>query len=140
MSIVSDLVISRRHSLAFILVGGFWGTYAALVPVIQNRLDVADATFGLLLLCSGIGVIFAIWFAPLCDSILRERSIQITALVFAFVVLLPEFASSAFNFGIIMLLLGISSGVLDVLINARVSELEGESKRSLMNANHGVFH
>jgi predicted MFS family arabinose efflux permease len=122
LSILSDLVISRRHTLAFILVGGFWGTFAALVPVIQSKLDVADATFGLLLLCSGIGVIFTIWFAPFCDSTLGERSVQITALVFAFVVVLPGLFSSAFSFGIIMLLLGISSGVLDVLMNTRATD------------------
>jgi hypothetical protein len=38
-----------------------------------------------------------------------------------------------------MLIAGMASGLSDVIMNARVSELEAATGRPLMNANHGIF-
>jgi len=59
MSIVSALNLSRRTSAAFILLGSFWGGFAALVPVIKAGLGVDDGVFGLLLLGSAVGLVSA---------------------------------------------------------------------------------
>lgn len=64
---------------------------------------------------------------------------QIGSVLFAMSFLLPGFAPNVLTFGISMAIVGAASGVTDVLMNARVSELEELHKRSLMNANHAMF-
>jgi MFS family permease len=53
--------------------------------------------------------------------------------------LAPGFATTPISFFLAMVLLGLSSGLLDIVSNARVSELEARHNRSLMNANHAMF-
>ena len=48
MHVLQALVLSRRPATAFVIVGLFWGCFAAYVPEVKARLGVSDATFGLL--------------------------------------------------------------------------------------------
>ena len=57
MQVFHALYLSRRPAIAFVIVGLFWGCFAAYVPQIKARLDVSDATFGLLLLCNALGLV-----------------------------------------------------------------------------------
>ena len=79
------------------------------------------------------------FLAPRFDLILGARGMQIGSVLFAVSFLLPGFAPNALTFGISMVIVGAASGMTDVLMNARVSELEELHKRPLMNANHAIF-
>ena len=131
--------LSRRPAVAFVIVGLFWGCFAAYVPEVKARLGVNDATFGLLLLCNALGLVSSMFLAPRFDLILGARGMQIGSVLFAASFLLPGFAPNALTFGISMVIVGAASGMTDVLMNARVSELEELHKRPLMNANHAMF-
>lgn len=121
------------------VIGAFWGCFAAQVPVLKAGLGVGDAMFGTLLLGSAFGLVSAMWLAPRMDRASGERGMQATALGFAVALLLPGWVSTPAAFFAVMILLGALSGLLDVLMNTRVSELEAQTGRSLMNANHGMF-
>ena len=56
MYVLQALSLSRRPAIAFVIVGLFWGCFAAYVPEVKARLGVNDATFGLLLLCNALGL------------------------------------------------------------------------------------
>ena len=139
MTILTALWIARVPALAFIVVGLFWGAFAASVPQIKGQLGVSDSLFGFLLLGNAFGLMSAMWMAPAYDRWLGKRGMQFACLIFAPAFVLPGLASSPVMFFAALLLMGMSSGVLDVLMNARVSELEARHKRTLMNVSHGMF-
>jgi len=139
MQVFYALYLSRRPAVAFVIVGLFWGCFAAYVPQIKARLDVSDATFGLLLLCNALGLVSSMVLAPRLDRLLGARGMQIGSVALTISFLLLGFATDALSFGLAMVIVGAASGFTDVLMNARVSELEQLHCKPLMNANHGMF-
>ena len=139
MHVFHALYLSRRPAVAFAIVGLFWGCFAAYVPQIKAGLDVNDATFGLLLLCNALGLVSSMVVAPRLDSALGARGLQFSSVAFALSFLMLGFATDAVSFGVAMVVVGAASGLTDVLMNARVSELEQQHRQPLMNANHGMF-
>jgi len=139
MSILNALYVSRRPATAFVIIGLFWGCFAAYVPVIKDQLGASDALFGTLLLGSATGLVSAMWLAPYADRILGARGMQVGAVFLCFAWLLPGVVTAPLLFAAAMALVGMSSGLLDVIMNARVSELEAKHDRPLMNANHAMF-
>jgi MFS family permease len=139
MQVFHALYLSRRPAVAFVIVGLFWGCFAAYVPQIKARLDVSAATFGLLLLCNALGLVSSMVLAPRLDRLLGARGMQIGSIALTISFLLPGFATDALSFGLAMVIVGAASGFTDVLMNARVSELEQLHRKPLMNANHGMF-
>lgn len=120
-------------------VGAFWGSFAAQVPVLKAGIGADDTLFGLILLGTSLGLITTMWMAPLFDRWLGEWALPVAGALFAAVALGPALATGPFLFFLAMVLAGYCSGVLDVVMNARVSELEARHSRSLMNANHAMF-
>ena len=139
MSVLNALSVSRRPATAFVVVGMFWGCFAAYVPVLKEQLGASDALFGTLLLGSATGLVSAMWLAPYADRILGGRGMQVGTVFLALAWLLPGQVTIPLVFGVTMALVGLSSGLLDVVMNARVSELEAKHGRPLMNANHAMF-
>jgi len=139
MQVFHALYLSRRPAVAFVIVGLFWGCFAAYVPQIKARLDVSDAIFGLLLLCNALGLVSSMVLAPRLDRLLGARGMQIGSVALTISFLLPGFATDALSFGLAMVIVGAASGFTDVLMNARISELEQLHSKPLMNANHGMF-
>ncbi len=139
MSILNALYISRRPAAAFVVVGLFWGCFAAYIPVIKGQLGASDGLFGLLLLGSATGLVSSMWIAPRADKVLGARAMQVGAVLLACFWLVPGQITTPVLFAVTMGFVGLCSGLLDVVMNARVSELEAEHSRSLMNANHAMF-
>ncbi len=139
MSILSAISLSYRPATAFVVVGLFWGCFAAYVPVVKAQVGASDALFGVLLLGSATGLVSAMWLAPRADRVLGGRSMQFGAALLTVVWLLPGQMTLPLVFAMTMALIGLSSGLLDIVMNARVSELEATYNRPLMNANHGMF-
>ena len=139
MSVLNALYISRRPAAAFVVVGLFWGCFAAYVPVLKAQLGASDALFGILLLGSATGLVSSMWLAPKADRLLGARSMQVGIVLLSLVWLLPGLVTIPLLFAVTMALVGAASGLLDVVMNARVSELEAAHERPLMNANHAMF-
>jgi len=139
MSVLTALYVSRRPATAFVVVGLFWGCFAAFVPVIKSQLGANDALFGLLLLGSATGLVSSMWLAPKADKWLGKRSMQIGIVALVVAWILPVQMTVPILFAVSMGLVGAASGLLDVVMNARVSELEAAHNRPLMNANHAMF-
>ncbi len=139
MSVLTALALSRRPLVAFMIVGTFWGSFAAQVPVLKAGIGADDTLFGLILLGTSIGLVTTMWLAPIFDRRFGAWSMPLAGLCFAAVALGPALAATPLAFFFAMVLAGYCSGMLDVVMNARVSELEARNGRSLMNANHAMF-
>ncbi|PWG17960.1 MFS transporter [Salibaculum griseiflavum] len=139
MSIVSAIRISRVPGSAFLALGLFWGSFAAQVPVLKAGLGASDGLFGTLLLGSAFGLVTAMLIAPRVDAALGARGMQAAALLIALAMLLPGIVTVQWGFFLVMMVLGFAAGLLDVLMNTRVSDLEAATGKPLMNANHALF-
>jgi MFS family permease len=139
MSILRALSLTRRPSAAFVIVGLFWGTFAAYVPVIKAHLGASDGVFGTLLLGSAVGMVSAMWLAPRLDRLMGSHGMQIAAGLLALVWLIPGVVTVPVLFALMMVVVGGASALLDVTMNARVSELEARHSQSLMNVSHAMF-
>ncbi|MEM1236133.1 MAG: MFS transporter [Pseudomonadota bacterium] len=139
MGILNALWLARVPSTAFVVLGFFWGAFAASVPDIKAGLGVNDAVFGALMIGNPVGLVSAMWLAPRIDAALRDRALQVVTAVFAMCFIIPGIAPTPVLFALGMVALGMASGLTDVIMNARVSELEARHKRTLMNVAHGMF-
>lgn len=139
MSVLNALYTSRKPAAAFVVVGLFWGCFAAFVPVIKAQLAVNDALFGTLLLGSATGLVSSMFLAPKADKLLGARAMQVGIVLLSLAWLFPSLITAPLVFALTMAFVGAASGMLDVVMNARVSELESAHNRPLMNANHAMF-
>ncbi len=139
MSVLNAISLSRAPALAFLAVGLFWGSFAAMAPQIKAQIGAEDALFGLLLLGTSFGLLSTMILAPAFDKWQGNRAMPLAACGLALAFLLPGWATTPLVFFVLMVVAGLASGLCDVIMNARVSELEARHARPLMNANHGVF-
>lgn len=139
MSVISALRLSHRPALAFAILGLYWGSFAAFVPFLKDRIEANDALFGLLLLGTACGLATTMLFAPWFDRVLGRFSMPASVAVLALAFFGPALAVTPVAFFLSMVACGMASGLTDVIMNARVSELEARHTRPLMNANHGAF-
>jgi len=143
MRFLNRLLIDLRHSkpavAGFVSEGLVWGSFAGLVPDIKAAIGASDGVFGLAMFFASLGAVAAMWLAPHVDAKLGNRAMQGAALAMALAFLLPGLASGAIFFTIAMVLASASSGSLDVIMNTRLSGIEADTKRTLMNLNHALF-
>ncbi|MGV6811958.1 MAG: MFS transporter [Brevirhabdus sp.] len=139
MSMFAAIRLSRHTLPAFAVEGMFWGAYAALVPVIKDGIGASDATYGTAMLFSAVGAVLAMWFAPRFAGTAGRAAMGLAALALAISFQGPAWVSSLLFFTIAIMLAGAMSGLLDVVMNARLSGIEARARMSLMNLNHAFF-
>ncbi|HKK97608.1 MAG TPA: MFS transporter [Marivita sp.] len=139
MSMLQDLVESRKAAASFAAIGVLWGSFAALVPDLKNQVGLDDAVFGVSLTIGALGAVVAMWLAPVMERILGPRILPFMTGAVAVAALPIGYVSGALGLTLAFILMSVTSGTLDVVTNARISAIEARVKRSLMNLNHGVF-
>ncbi len=135
---------SLRPLAAFAMLGLFWGSWAALVPAVAARLRVGDGALGLAMMATIVGALPAVtvaarlgnqrgqpWLAPSCAAF--GLAAAATALAPGYAWLVAALA-----------LVGAASGMLDVLMNSAVSEIETDGRDAgrgtrRMHLAHGCY-
>ena len=136
---LSALRLCRAPVFAFMAVGLNWGCVAAMAPVLKARIGVDDATFGLLLLGTALGLSTTLYVAPVWDRRLARWALPAGTLLLAAAGATFGLATGPLAFFVVLTFAGAASGLTDVVMNARVSVLEARHGRSLMNVNHAMF-
>jgi predicted MFS family arabinose efflux permease len=139
MGLFADIRASRAPALAFVAMGMVWAAFAAQVPVLKDQIGASDAAFGGIFLVASLGAVASMWLAPIVDRTFGAVSVQISSALLAISFVLPGFSYSTLSFAVIFLIVSATSGVSDILMNARISEIEGVTRRALMNLNHAIF-
>jgi predicted MFS family arabinose efflux permease len=126
--------------LSFFAAGFSMACWAPLVPFAKTRIGVDNGTFGLLLLCLGIGSIVAMPLTGLLAARLGSKP-MILGGGFGLVLLLPvlSVADSAFVLAVALLGFGASLGTIDVAMNVHAVEVERAAQRPLMSGFHAMF-
>jgi MFS transporter len=123
----------------FAAFGAFWGAWGATLPAIQSHAGVDDGQLGVALLCIGAGALASMrpagtivdrWGAPALPAALAA---------FAAAAVLPGLATSMAGLCAALLVLGATSGAVDVAINAEGVRSEAATGRPVMSLAHGTF-
>jgi predicted MFS family arabinose efflux permease len=142
-----DVTSSAGHAgtrlatrLSFFASGFTLACWASLVPFAKARIGVDDGTFGLLLLCLGIGSITAMPLTGWLAARLGSKP-MILGGGFGLVLLLPvlSVASGPAVLAVTLLGFGASMGTIDVAMNIHGVEVERAAQRPLMSGFHAMF-
>ena len=126
--------------LAFLVAGFGIACWAPLVPIVKQHLNIDEGLLGLLLLCLGVGSIFAMVMTGFLSGRYGSRPI-IMAGGLGLVVMLPllTLASSPIILAAALLVFGASLGAIDVAMNIHAVEVERHSDKPLMSGFHALF-
>ncbi|MDJ0389874.1 MFS transporter [Roseomonas sp. E05] len=130
----------RAIRLVFLANGTIFAAWAPLVPLVRERLGLAEATLGLVLLALGAGGILAM---PLAGGLVARhgsRAVAVTA-GFGFAAMLPllPLAPSGPLLALALFLFGATGGLMDVSMNAQAVAIEARGRRPIMSSIHGLF-
>ncbi|KIN63727.1 putative MFS-type transporter [Sulfitobacter noctilucicola] len=139
MGLKTDIILSRRPLAGFVAIGLAWATYFAQMPVIKANVGASDGEYGFAILVSSLGAIMAMWLAPMFLRLFGSVASSISIAVIAVGMLGAGIAPSIPLLICGMAFAAVGSGVVDVLANARISEIEADARRSLMNLNHALY-
>lgn len=139
MSLRRDLYLSRKPLAGFFAIGVSWSVYFAQMPVIKANVGASDAVYGIALLVGAFGALAAMWLAPAAQRLAGGMAMPLGIVVLALGMLTAGVSGSVIALTVAMLLASAGSGVVDVLVNDRVSQTEAQSGRTLMNLNHALY-
>jgi MFS family permease len=136
---VRILTSRTRALIGFAALGVWWGAFGAALPAIQRKADAGDAELGLGLLLLGLGALVSMR----ATGVLRDRAgpalTPFAIGLFGLTGLLPALADSPTELSLYLLVIGATSGSMDVAINADAVHEEVASGRPLLNLAHASF-
>ena len=127
-------------AVIFLVNGGVMGTWAAQIPLLEERLEISHSTLGIALLSMALGALVAM---PLTGMfIARFGSAAVTRA--ATPVLLLAFPVSLLAPGPSLLMVALffyggANGVMDVAMNAHAVTVERKLGRPVMSSFHGMW-
>ncbi|MBY6201397.1 MFS transporter [Maritalea mobilis] len=143
MQRLSDLlnaaILSRAPIAALAAIGVFWGGTAAYIPDLKARIGAGDALFGMILLASSGGALIAMAISPRVEARLPRAALTLSVVAMAAAAAPLGWAASVALFSIAMVAVGMTTGMADILANARVARLEARHNTALMNLNHACY-
>ena len=134
------ILTSRTRALiGFAALGVWWGAFGAALPAIQGNADAGDAELGFGLLLLGLGALVSMR----ATGVLMDRAgpalTPVAIGLFGLTGLLPALADSPGELYLFLLVVGATSGAMDVAINADAVHEEVASGRPLLNLAHAGF-
>lgn len=135
----SYLATSRAPLAAFATMGVLWGTFAAVFPDLKAMLQVGEARMGQLILFTPVAAVLAMLLAPAFGARTGRVALPLATLAMAGAFALPGQAASVWLFPLAMMACGAATGLTDVLMNARVAQIENQRGLHLMNLCHAAY-
>ena len=138
---MSEALPKRGPTLAgFLVLGSFWGAWAAVLPSVQHATGTSKGALGIAMLFVSLGSIPAMFLlaAPAVDRF-GARAVAIGCAVFAIATTLPGLATTLPTLILTLTFAGMGSGILDVAMNANVGRIESETGARLMPMAHGIY-
>lgn len=118
--------------------GLFWGGWAGLLPEVKDQIDATDSEFGLALFGIPFGALPAMVITGKLVSRLRERALPLVLLAFAVACALPGWTYSPVTFAASLVLIGATSGAIEVALNATTAAHEARDGVRLFNKVHAA--
>ena len=142
--ILHDFHVGKKEQFAariIFFVSGFGiSTWAPMIPIIKERLNIGSDILGILLLCIGISSFLMMPVAGLfarrfgCKQVLRFMGILL-GLEIIILSMLPNI----YMYAIFLLFLGAIAGILNVNMNIHAVIVEKLSKKRMMSSMHALW-
>jgi MFS family permease len=124
----------------FALNGLLFGSFAARLPAVRDRVGLSDGEQGVALACLAVGAVVAMPLAGALVARLGSRPVTQAAVVAACLATgIVALAASLPALCALALLMGASSGALDVAMNAHGVAVERRYGRPILATFHGFF-
>lgn len=130
----------RATTLAFLLIGILWGSWAPHIALVKERLGLTAGVLALALLATACGTLMAM---PLSGGLIARFGsgpvIRMLAAPVALTLLLPALAP---NLALLILgagLLGGASGAVDIAMNAHGIAIERRLRRPILSTLHACY-
>ena len=118
--------------------GLFWGGWAGLLPEVKDQIGATDSEFGLALFGIPFGALPAMVITGKLVSRLRERALPLVLSAFAVACALPGWTHSPVTFAASLVLIGATSGAIEVALNATTAAHEARDGVRLFNKVHAA--
>jgi MFS family permease len=125
--------------LAFAAFGVYWGAWGVLVPDVKEQVGASVAELGAALLAVGFAALPAMLLTGRVVDRVGPRVMPVALVLFGVAALLPGLAGSVPALALALVLVGATSGALDVVINVAASGLEASGGARLMQLAHAAF-
>ena len=136
-SLLFTILASR---IGFFIAGLCLAIWAPLVPYVRLNIPMSDATFGLMLLCIGVGSLTCMPLsAVLTNNFSIRRCLFMITLLLLGALFTMATAASLWLLGAALFIFGGGMGVLDVILNIQGLSVENRANRSMMSNFHGMF-
>lgn len=141
MQIATRINVPRAAvSAAFLCNGLMIGSWAPKLPVLMTRLQIGEATAGLVVLCLGLGsLVLMPVFGAMTARHGSARAVRVAGLMAVPVLLLMTFAPTVPLVAGSVLLFGGFLGGMDVAMNANAVAVERQYRRAIMSSCHGFW-
>lgn len=124
----------------FFVHGGVFGTWAAMIPLVKDRLDLSPEVLGTALLCLAAGALTAMTGAgALGHRVGSATLVRIGGVLFCLFLPLPALVPGVGALVAALFLLGAAGGVMDVAMNTHGAQVESELDRPIMSSLHGMW-
>lgn len=130
---------ARGPLLAFAAFGAFWGAWGVLLPEIKEQVGASVSQLGLALLVEGLAALPAMLLAGRVADRVGPRVVPVALVLFAGAIVLPAFAGSVWVLALLLVLVGATSGALDVVINVAATSFEASGGRRIVQLAHALF-
>ncbi|MGH3037399.1 MAG: MFS transporter [Gaiellaceae bacterium] len=125
--------------LAFAAFGAYWGAWGVLVPDIKEQVGASVAELGAALLAVGVAALPAMLLTGRLVDRVGARAMPAALVLFGVAALMPGLAGSVPQLALALVLVGATSGALDVVINVAASSFEVSGGQRLMQLAHAAF-
>jgi MFS family permease len=130
---------ARGPLFAFFAFGAFWGAWGVLLPAVKEQTGASVSELGVALLFIAVAALPAMLSTGLLIDRFGPKLLPLTNLFFAAAVVLPGFAHSAWELGLVLAFVGAASGAFDVAINVAASGIETSGGGGVMQKAHALF-
>ena len=141
MSFVSTLRLSQAALAGFASIGAGFGSYAAAIPDLKALLDITESQLGLALFFGALGAVTSMSASATLMARFGtgRRFIALIMVLLSLAFFGLRYVSDLPGLGFAMFCVGLCTGFLDVVVNARISQLEARTGQHLMSLCHGTF-
>jgi len=130
----------RATQLIFLVCGLGIASWAPMVPLAKDRLELNEADLGLLLLLLGGGALVMMPISGILISKIGSRKVILgSVLAAAFILPCLLVISNIYLMGLALFAFGCSIGTVDVAVNAHGIQVQNIYEKPIMSSLHGLF-
>jgi MFS family permease len=130
---------ARGPLLAFAAFGAYWGAWGVLVPGIKEQVDASVTELGIAFLAVALAALPAMLVTGRIVDRVGPRIMPLVLVLFGLAVVLPGLAGSVWQLTLALVVVGLTSGAVDVVINVAATNVETSGGPRVMQIAHALF-